>query len=175
MPYELKKYERGPDRRAPPELKAIHPLGKSPLITDGPVTLAESGAIVGTYLHPTTLITSTEQHRMTEYIISKYGRPADRPSPEGELDNPTVRSHPSLSSFLRSTAGAGKGTHYAEGTLMPLIASKIIYTIFPTKVPFFLRPLASFLLGTLARLAVDPELAANSSLVRARPPRSLRC
>lgn len=47
VPYELKKYERGPDKRAPPELLAINPLGKSPVITDGDVTLAESGAIVG--------------------------------------------------------------------------------------------------------------------------------
>lgn len=35
--------------RAPPELKKVHPLGKSPIITDGDVTLAESGAIVGEY------------------------------------------------------------------------------------------------------------------------------
>jgi glutathione S-transferase len=48
--YEVKRYER--DRKtmlAPPELRAVHPLGKSPVITDGPATIAESGAIV-TYL-----------------------------------------------------------------------------------------------------------------------------
>ena len=39
---------------APPELKALHPLGSAPLITDGGPTLAESGAIV-------------------EYILAKYG------------------------------------------------------------------------------------------------------
>ena len=45
--YEIKRYER--DRKtslAPPELLAVHPLGKSPVITDGDVTVAESGAIV---------------------------------------------------------------------------------------------------------------------------------
>ena len=45
--YEIKRYER--DRKtslAPPELLAIHPLGKSPVITDDDVTVAESGAIV---------------------------------------------------------------------------------------------------------------------------------
>ena len=47
MPYALKKYERGSDKRAPPELLAISPLGKSPVITDDNITLAESGAIVG--------------------------------------------------------------------------------------------------------------------------------
>lgn len=46
VPYEIKRYER--DKKtmlAPPELKAIHPLGKSPCISDGPVVVAESGAI----------------------------------------------------------------------------------------------------------------------------------
>jgi glutathione S-transferase len=47
LPYELRRYER--DRKtmlAPPELKEVHPLGKSPVITDEGVTVAESGAIV---------------------------------------------------------------------------------------------------------------------------------
>src|SRR6185312_727431 len=46
VPYEIVKYER--DRKtmlAPPELQKIHPLGKSPVITDGALTIAESGAI----------------------------------------------------------------------------------------------------------------------------------
>jgi glutathione S-transferase len=51
LDYEVKRYQR--DRQtmlAPPELRAVHPLGKSPVITDdsvsGGLTLAESGAIV---------------------------------------------------------------------------------------------------------------------------------
>ena len=47
LKYQVKRYER--DRKtmlAPPELKAVHPLGKSPVITEGKVTVAESGAIV---------------------------------------------------------------------------------------------------------------------------------
>ena len=47
LAYEIKRYER--DRMsmlAPPALRKIHPLGKSPVITDGDLTLAESGAIV---------------------------------------------------------------------------------------------------------------------------------
>ena len=53
--YDLKCYER--DRQtlfAPPELKAVHPLGKSPVIQDGDLTLAESGAII-------------------EYLADRYG------------------------------------------------------------------------------------------------------
>jgi glutathione S-transferase len=58
LPYEIKHYKR--DRKtmlAPPELRQVHPLGKSPVVTDGDVTLAESGAIV-------------------EYLVQTYGRDA---------------------------------------------------------------------------------------------------
>ena len=55
VPYEVKRYERDPNTLlAPPELLAVHPLGKSPVITDGDLTVAESGAIV-------------------EYLVGKYG------------------------------------------------------------------------------------------------------
>lgn len=47
LPYELVKYERDPETLlAPRTLEAIHPLGKSPVITDGGATVAESGAIL---------------------------------------------------------------------------------------------------------------------------------
>ena len=47
VPYEIKRYERDPKTMlAPPELRAIHPLGKSPVITDDGLTIAESGAII---------------------------------------------------------------------------------------------------------------------------------
>jgi glutathione S-transferase len=55
VPYELKHYQRDAKTRlAPPELTAIHPLGKSPVLSDGDLKLAESGAIV-------------------DYVIRKYG------------------------------------------------------------------------------------------------------
>ncbi|RVT50449.1 glutathione S-transferase [Rubrivivax albus] len=47
LDYEVKRYARDPKTMlAPPELAAVHPLGKSPVITDGDVVVAESGAIV---------------------------------------------------------------------------------------------------------------------------------
>jgi glutathione S-transferase len=53
--YEVKRYERDAKTMlAPPALLAVHPLGKSPVIVDGTVTVAESGAIV-------------------EYLIDHYG------------------------------------------------------------------------------------------------------
>jgi len=55
VPYELKVYERDPvTRLAPPNYKALHPIGTAPIITDGDLVLPESGAII-------------------EYIIGKYG------------------------------------------------------------------------------------------------------
>ncbi len=47
LPYEIRKYERDANTMlAPPELTKVHPLGKSPVITDDDVTVAESGAII---------------------------------------------------------------------------------------------------------------------------------
>jgi glutathione S-transferase len=47
LEYQIKSYQRDPKTMlAPPELRAVHPLGKSPVISDGAETLAESGAII---------------------------------------------------------------------------------------------------------------------------------
>jgi glutathione S-transferase len=55
LDYEIRKYQRDPTTMlAPPELKAVHPLGKSPVITDGDTVVAESGAII-------------------EYLVGRYG------------------------------------------------------------------------------------------------------
>jgi glutathione S-transferase len=55
LEYEIQRYQRDPKTMlAPPSLRAIHPLGKSPVITDGALTVAESGAII-------------------EYLLERYG------------------------------------------------------------------------------------------------------
>ena len=74
LPYEVKRYERNKETSlAPPELQAIHPLGKSPVITDGKVTVAETGAIVeylveqaGDALRPAA--GTPERHRYTYWL-----------------------------------------------------------------------------------------------------------
>jgi glutathione S-transferase len=63
VPYEIVRYQRHPDMRAPAELRAIHPLGKSPVITDQGHTIAESGAII-------------------EYILDTYGEGRLIPPPK---------------------------------------------------------------------------------------------
>lgn len=55
LPYEVVRYQRDANTMlAPPELRAVHPLGKSPVITDDNITVAESGAII-------------------EYLVERYG------------------------------------------------------------------------------------------------------
>lgn len=56
LDYEIRRYRRDPlTKLAPPELRAVHPLGKSPVLTDGDTTVAESGAIL-------------------EYVLERYGK-----------------------------------------------------------------------------------------------------
>lgn len=62
LEYEIKFYQRDPDtNRAPEELKAVHQLGKSPVIEDGDDIVAETGAII-------------------VYILDKYGEGRLRPA-----------------------------------------------------------------------------------------------
>ena len=50
VPFEIKLYQRHPENLlAQDDLKALHPLGKSPVVTDGDITVAESGDIFSTY------------------------------------------------------------------------------------------------------------------------------
>ena len=63
VPYTIVRYERDAKTSlAPPDLKQVHPLGKSPVIRDGDFVLAESGAII-------------------EYLVEKYGGGRFRPPP----------------------------------------------------------------------------------------------
>jgi len=63
LPYEIRHYKRNADTMlAPPELKKIHPLGKSPVIDDGENVVAETGAII-------------------EYILQRHGHGRLAPAP----------------------------------------------------------------------------------------------
>ena len=86
LPYELVKYERDPvTMLAPPALQKIHPLGKSPVITDDGATVAESGAIL-------------------EYLVERHGhgRLAPKPGTPAHLDYRYFLHYPegSLMPFL---------------------------------------------------------------------------
>jgi len=110
LPYRIQRYERDPATMlAPPALRAVHPLGKSPVIQDGELVLAESGAII-------------------DYLVERYGQGRLAPTrgtpdwlrynywlhyAEGSLMPPLVMrlvfdrlSHPPVPWLLRPLAGA---------------------------------------------------------------------
>ncbi|KAI0281763.1 thioredoxin-like protein [Russula aff. rugulosa BPL654] len=119
VPYEIKFYQREPNQLAPKELLKVNPLGKAPVITDGDVTLAESGAII-------------------QYIINKYGNGRVAPPKEGELTDIYF-------------------THFSEGTFMPLLVNRLVFSVIPTQAPFFLRPILRPIFSTIdAKLIAGP-------------------
>ena len=122
VPYEIVRYQRQADMRAPKELRAIHPLGKSPVITEGGNTVAESGAII-------------------EYVVSAYG--------EGRLIPP-----PNTPERLRYTYWL----HYAEGSAMPPLLMKLLFTLMPKRAPALLRPLVRKVSSSALTTIVNPQL-----------------
>ncbi len=126
IPYEIQHYKR--DRKtnlAPPELKSVHPVGKSPVITDGDVTVAETGAII-------------------EYVLERHGK--------GRLVPPAGTPE-----RLRYTYWL----HAAEGSIMPLLVMKLIFTQTTRKpVPFFIRPITKAVANEVGKAYIDPSLKA---------------
>ena len=124
-PYAVKRYQREPSMQAPASLRAVHPLGKSPVITDGDRTLAESGAIL-------------------EYLADTYGNGRLRPAPgTPERINYTY--------FL----------HYAEGSLMPLLLMKLIFSRIPSRLPFFMKPVGRAIAKGANTTLLDPQIGSH--------------
>ena len=83
MDYDIVSYQRDPvTRLAPPAIKAVHPLGKSPVIRDG-LVVAESGAIV-------------------EYLVGKYGH--GRLAPAADFNSPDYVSYLQWLHFAEGSA-----------------------------------------------------------------------
>jgi glutathione S-transferase len=122
VPYEIVRYQRQANMLAPRELSVIHPLGKSPVITDGGNTIAESGAII-------------------EYIVGNYG--------EGRLIPPS-----NTPERLRYTYWL----HYAEGSAMPPLLMKLLFTMIPRRSPMLLRPLVGKIAKETLTTLVNPQL-----------------
>jgi glutathione S-transferase len=131
LPYEMVRYQRDPKTRlAPPALKAIHPLGKAPVITDGGITVAESGAIL-------------------EYLAETYGPEAAAALP-GLVPRSGTPEHRQCRFWM----------HYAEGSLMNWLVMKLVFTTIPTQpMPFFVRPIARALCGKVQAALIDPNLS----------------
>jgi glutathione S-transferase len=124
LEYEVRRYERDPKTMlAPPSLRAIHPLGKSPVITDGELTLAESGAIL-------------------EYLVERYGGGRFVPA-AGTPERLRYRYW----------------MHYAEGSAMPPLLLKLIFTQLPkAPMPGLVRLLVRRIADGVQKTFVDPQL-----------------
>ncbi|KAJ7099489.1 glutathione S-transferase [Mycena belliarum] len=137
VPYEIEVHKRDPKTSlALPELKTIHPLGKSPVITVGDRTIAESALVV-------------------EYLCEHFG-PSLIPSKwkdgcEGKVCGET-EGYMRYRYFM----------HYCEGSLMPLmIVSLVANNIKKAPVPFFIRPVTSQISGKIKAGYLEPNFVAH--------------
>ncbi|MCD2514373.1 glutathione S-transferase family protein [Comamonas endophytica] len=130
VPYELRVYQRDPRTRlAPAELKAVHPLGKSPVITDGAAVVAESGAII-------------------EYLAETHG-----------AQTPAELSHLEPARGTPEHRQCRFWMHYAEGSLMNWLVMKLVFDTIPHQpMPFFVRPVARALCAKVQQRLIGPNV-----------------
>ena len=130
--YEIQHYERDPETNlAPPELREVHPLGKSPVISDGDRVLAESAVIV-------------------EYLARAYGNGQWAP----DTDDP---SYWDFNYWM----------HYAEGSLMPPLLLRLVFTKVRTAAPLLVRPVAAGIAGQVERAFIGPQIRTHFAYVDA--------
>ncbi|AEO57244.1 hypothetical protein MYCTH_2303157 [Thermothelomyces thermophilus ATCC 42464] len=150
LEYNVKVFYRDADMLAPDELRKVHPLGKSPLVSialpdDHPadpakqekhLVLAESGLIVQ-YL-------TEHLGRDTSLAPKRY-----RDGREGQLGGETDE-------WMRYQYYL----HYPEGSLMPpLVLGLVMRILHGPKVPFFIRPITSSVVDKLFAVYLGPEIA----------------
>ncbi|GAB5452442.1 MAG: glutathione S-transferase [Halioglobus sp.] len=107
LPYELKWYQRGDDFLAPPEFRALHPIGTAPIITDGDLVMAESTAIV-------------------EYVSQRHGAgklsvAVDDPAYPHYLFWMQFNNNFQSALFMKMAYGAGGGDLAAGGTVVDVM------------------------------------------------------
>ena len=130
VPYQIERYQRNQETMlAPPELKRIHPLGKSPVVTDGDVTIAESAVII-------------------EYLVGRYG--------DGRLVPPAGTPEALQYRYFM---------HYAEGSAMPPLLLKLVFSRMARPMPWFIRPLGQKIATTVQQRFVDPQLRTHLGFI----------
>lgn len=132
LDYALKTYRRDPHSLlAPLELKQIHPLGKSPVITDDDLVVAESGAIL-------------------EYLLQVYGQGRLQPATDDQQGWINYRYW----------------LHYAEGSLMPVLLMKLVFTQIPKRpMPFFVKPVAKGISSKVLETFIQPNLDTHLAFI----------
>ncbi|MFT7373325.1 MAG: glutathione S-transferase [Oleiphilaceae bacterium] len=129
VPYEVKKYERDPvTNLAPESLKKVHPLGKSPVITDQtaegvPLTIAESGAII-------------------EYLALTYGKENFTPA----LGTEASRQYNYWMHFSEGSL--------MQQLLLKIIFDKVT----KSPMPFFAKPIAKSIAKKVMKSYVSPNI-----------------
>ncbi|KAF9887366.1 hypothetical protein FE257_010221 [Aspergillus nanangensis] len=144
LTYILKTFKRHPETMlAPPELKTIHPLGKSPVLTieapgaPKPLVLAESGVIV-------------------EYLCDHFGGDKLIPAryPEGKEGMIAAESD----EWMRYRYYM----HYAEGSLMPFLVMQLVMdTLKDAPVPFFIKPIPRIVAYKVEQMFLHRNVFAN--------------
>jgi len=130
VPYQIKRYQRENSMLAPAELKKVHPLGKSPVITDDNRVIAESGAIL-------------------EYLAERYDSEYRlKLSDEEEV--------------LQSRYWL----HYAEGSLMPLLVMKLIFSrMGKPPVPWLMRPIGAAFGKGVQKAYLDKQIVTHQQFI----------
>ena len=122
LEYEVRRYERDPKTLlAPPALKAVHPLGKSPILDDGGIRVAETGASV-------------------EHLLEAHGRGRLRPDAAADRRRFTY------------------WLHYAEGSAMPPLLLKLVFSQLPRRAPALVRPVVNGVVKAAYRRFIDPQI-----------------
>ncbi|KAF5023352.1 hypothetical protein F66182_4590 [Fusarium sp. NRRL 66182] len=152
LPYEIEIFHRSKETKlAPPELKKVHPLGKSPVIQITP-----AGAGPGT--QPITL---AESGFITQYLAenvpegSKLVPQRWREGMEGKIGGETE-------AWMRYQYYL----HYCEGSFMPfLVMSMVVGGLRSPMVPFFIRPISSMLANRIFAMFIFPNIRNNLELI----------
>jgi len=128
--YEIIYYERDVKTLQGPEsLRNVHPLGKSPVITDDgsgeQILIAESGAIV-------------------EYLLQTYGKNSSLITPE-----PGSQQERDYRYWL----------HFSEGSLMPPLLLRLIFDrVKKARVPFFVKPISKAVANKVLSEFINPNI-----------------
>ncbi|KAE8153736.1 glutathione S-transferase [Aspergillus avenaceus] len=141
--YNLKTFQRNAEMLAPPELKQIHPLGKSPVITvetdsmEKPLVIAESGNI-------------------TEYLCDHFGGDKLIPPRWKEGQEGTVGGETEEWTRYRYFM------HYAEGSLMPFLVMQLVMDrMKDAPVPFFVKPIPRFVASKVEEAFLTRNIVGN--------------
>ncbi|KAE8355979.1 hypothetical protein BDV28DRAFT_127961 [Aspergillus coremiiformis] len=150
LTYTLKTFKRTPEMLAPPELKEIHPLGKSPVVTietahsETPLVLAESGTI-------------------TEYLCDHFG--GDKLVPERYAEGKEGTLGGETEEWMRYRYFM----HYAEGTLMGFLVFQLVMDrLKDAPLPFFLKPIPRFVAGQVEEAFLARNILGNFDFLEER-------